>query len=240
MEMVIKFLITLLFRIQNKIQDWLNNYIWTNEKIFLTIWDEQMKLNSLWPGRFWWNFRWVFFKPITVIDGWDTCCEIALRRTSLGLIDDKSTLIQAMAWCHQAMSHYLSQFWTRSMSPYGVIRPQGVNCLVACYYLLWCMGEKHNFSWSDMWFNVCHCFVNLSVTLRTSERSVLQWLLLYQCFIHSCSHCFEFEFDWPRICSWNVLNHEGFTYSCVFSSTCMPLNSLDPRRCGHDFRSLIV
>ena len=31
-----------------------------------------------------------------------------------------------MAWCHQAPSHYLSQCWTRSLSPYGVTRPQWV------------------------------------------------------------------------------------------------------------------
>ena len=38
-----------------------------------------------------------------------------------------STLVQAMAWCHQAPSHYLSQYWSRSMSPYGVARPLYVN-----------------------------------------------------------------------------------------------------------------
>ena len=68
-----------------------------------------------------------FFKPITVIDGWDTCCEIALRRMSLDLTYDKSTLVQVMAWCRQATSHYLSQCWPRSLSPYGVTRPQWVN-----------------------------------------------------------------------------------------------------------------
>ena len=46
---------------------------------------------------------------------------------SQGLTDDKSTLVQVMAWCRQATSHYLSQFWPRSMSPYGVTRPQWVN-----------------------------------------------------------------------------------------------------------------
>ena len=49
--------------------------------------------------------------PITVIDGRDTCCEIALRRMSLDLTDDKSILVQVMAWCRQATSHYLSQCW---------------------------------------------------------------------------------------------------------------------------------
>ena len=46
---------------------------------------------------------------------------------SLDLTDDKSTLVQVMAWCRQATSHYLSQCWPRSMSQYGVTRPQWVN-----------------------------------------------------------------------------------------------------------------
>ena len=40
--------------------------------------------------------------------------------------DDKSTLVQVMAWCRQATSHYLSQCWPRSMSPNGVTMPQWV------------------------------------------------------------------------------------------------------------------
>ena len=43
--------------------------------------------------------------------------------------DDKSTLVQVMAWCHQATSHYLNQCWPRSPTPYGVTRPQWVNSL---------------------------------------------------------------------------------------------------------------
>ena len=38
-----------------------------------------------------------------------------------------STLVEVMAWCHQAPSHYLSQCWPRLMSPYDVNRPQWVN-----------------------------------------------------------------------------------------------------------------
>ena len=45
----------------------------------------------------------------------------------LRIIDDKSTLVQVMAWCQQATSHYLSPCWPGSTSPYGVTRPQGVN-----------------------------------------------------------------------------------------------------------------
>ena len=56
-------------------------------------------------------------------------CETALSWLSLDLTDDQSTLVQVMAWCHQAPSHYLSQCWPRSMSPYGITRPQWVNIL---------------------------------------------------------------------------------------------------------------
>ena len=62
-----------------------------------------------------------------MIDGWGISGAIALRWLSLDLNDDKSTLVQVMAWCHQATSHYLSQCWPRSMSPYGIARPQWVN-----------------------------------------------------------------------------------------------------------------
>ena len=66
------------------------------------------------------------FKPVFVIDGWGISCEIALRWMSLGLTDDVSTLVQVMAWCHQATSHYLSQCWLRFMLPYGITGSQWV------------------------------------------------------------------------------------------------------------------
>ena len=80
------------------------------------------ELNSLAPGRFEWNFRYVILKQILVIDGWGISCEIALIWMSLDIIDDQSTLVQVMVWCRQATS----QYWPRSLSPYGVTRPQWV------------------------------------------------------------------------------------------------------------------
>ena len=58
---------------------------------------------------------------------WGISYEISLRWMPLDLTDDKSTLVQVMAWCRQATSHYLSQCWPRSMSPNGVTRLQWVN-----------------------------------------------------------------------------------------------------------------
>ena len=48
---------------------------------------------------------------------------------SLDHTDDKSTLVQVMAWCCQATSHYLSQCWPTGL-PYRVTWPQWVNSQV--------------------------------------------------------------------------------------------------------------
>ena len=84
------------------------------------------KINSLVPGRFERAFRSVIFKLSLVIDGGGISCKIALRWWLLDLTHDKSTLVQVMAWCHQTRSHYLSQSWSRSVSPYNVTRPYWV------------------------------------------------------------------------------------------------------------------
>ena len=66
------------------------------------------------------------FQADLVVSGWGISYEIALIWMSLDHIYGKSTLVQVMAWCRQATSHYLRQCWPRSQSPYGVIRPQWV------------------------------------------------------------------------------------------------------------------
>ena len=90
-------------------------------------------------------FKWIFFFNKNV---WISI-KFSMNFIPRGLIDNKSipvftigsdndiepnkpqaitfTLVQVMAWCHQATSHYLNQCWPRSMSPYGVTRPQWVN-----------------------------------------------------------------------------------------------------------------
>ena len=57
-----------------------------------------------------------------------THCEIAAGWMPQNLTDEKSTLVQVMAWCCQAASHYLNQCWPRSVSPYGITRPPGSGC----------------------------------------------------------------------------------------------------------------
>ena len=54
----------------------------------------------------------------------------------LDLTNDKSTLVQVMAWCRHTPSHYLGQYWPRFMSIYGVTRPQWVNSSTEKWYVL--------------------------------------------------------------------------------------------------------
>ena len=89
---------------------------------------EYLHFKSLSPGSSEWNFRWVIFNLISVIDGWGIPCKIALRWMSKDLTH-KSSLVQVTAWFHQATSHYLSQWWPSSMSPHGIIRLQWVYAL---------------------------------------------------------------------------------------------------------------
>ena len=112
---------------------WRNSYRLNRQPIRSFRWvldgdDDTIRLhvNSLAPGRFQFNFRKVIFKQTLVNGGWGISYEIALRIMPQDLTDDKSTLVQVMAWCRQATSPYLSQCWPRAMSPNGITRPQRV------------------------------------------------------------------------------------------------------------------
>ena len=84
-------------------------------------------VNSLAPGEFDYSLQLVNFKLISMINILSIFCAIVIRWMPQQLTDHQSTLVQAMAWCRQATSHYLSQCWPRPLSPYGVTRPQWVN-----------------------------------------------------------------------------------------------------------------
>ena len=66
------------------------------------------------------------FNLALVIGIFKSSYDNVLRWIPQDLPGDKSTLVQVMAWCGQATSHYLNQCWPRSPAPYGVTRPQWV------------------------------------------------------------------------------------------------------------------
>ena len=81
-------------------------------------------LNSLAPGRSECDSKNGIFNLVLLIGIFRSSHENALRWMPQDFTDDKSTLVQVMAWCRQATSHYLSQCWLSPLSPYGVISPQ--------------------------------------------------------------------------------------------------------------------
>ena len=72
-----------------------------------------------------------------------------------------------MAWCRQATSHYLSQCWPRSMSPYGVIRPKWVN--------IWYYTGSYDFTFSFIsyktWIRSPRWFTNKFTAIHATNYS---------------------------------------------------------------------
>ena len=97
------------------------------KKVYIFGFNMPLISNSLAPGRSECDSKNVIFNLVLPIDTSRSSHDNALRWMPQDLTDDKLTLVQVMAWCHQAASQYLSQCWLSSLSPYGVARPQWVN-----------------------------------------------------------------------------------------------------------------
>ena len=117
-------------------------------------------VNSLPHGKCGCDFKCVIFKPLLVSDIVSISSEIAIRwmpHEWHDLTDDNSTLVQVMAWCHQATSHYLSQCWPRSLLPYGITRPQWVNLLIGPH----CTALQWQRNGSTLLVEVMDCFLTV-------------------------------------------------------------------------------
>ena len=106
-------------------------------------------INSLAPGRSGSDFTSVFFKHILHIDILCTFCEIVCRRVSQNPFANKTMLVQVMARCCQATSHYLSQCWPSSISPHDVTRPHWVKHVLSmhiydCWYISYISNHLHS------------------------------------------------------------------------------------------------
>ena len=105
------------------------------------------------PEKFEWNFRYVIFKRILLIAAWGISCEIAMIKMSLKFTDGQSTLVQVMAWCRQATSHYLSQCWPRSLTSLGhnelnvllqaIVQVAPLSFEMTSWWAQWCVNHRH-------------------------------------------------------------------------------------------------
>ena len=91
----------------------------------------------------------MIFKLILLLYDWSISSEITLRWMSPSVTDDKSSLVQVMAWCRQATSHYLSQCWSSSVLPYGITRPQWVKTPHMCPMV----SKDHHFGQNWLCYN---------------------------------------------------------------------------------------
>ena len=87
-------------------------------------------INSLAPGRSECDSKNGIFNLVLLIGIFRSSHDNALRWMPHDLTDDKSTLVQVMAWCRQATSDYLSQCCLSPLSLYGVARPQWVKSVL--------------------------------------------------------------------------------------------------------------
>ena len=105
-------------------------------------------INLLSPGKCWGNFLSVIsFKLIIQNRNLSFLCEISPSWILPILDDDKSNLVQVMAWCRQTASHYLTQG-----SPYGIIRSPFVNPLIRLTPI--CVNEIVHIC-SRQWLVIC-------------------------------------------------------------------------------------
>ena len=116
-------------------------------------------LNSLAPGRPGCHFKTAIFNLVLLIGFFRSSNDNAPRWMSWDLMDGKSTMVQVMAWNRQTTSHYLSQCWPSSISPYGVTRPQ------------WVKGNKQNIPRIMHMVFILSCFVDVATDGATDSQS---------------------------------------------------------------------
>ena len=109
-------------------------------------------VNSLAPGRCGSNFRSTLFKLIIQNSGYGTYCYIALKWMPRNHTNKKSMLVQVMAWCHQATSHYMSQSWPSSMSSPDLNELKNLTFLFRCKLI----STQYNIERMRMRLSVLH------------------------------------------------------------------------------------
>ena len=160
----------------------------------------KINVNSLAPGRFGCDFKNLIFNLVLLIGILRSLYENALRWMPQN-ITDKSTLVQVMAWCCQAASYYLSQCWPRSMSPYGVIRPQWVNTysnrLIS--QIPQCIRQiSHNAPFRNTCAHFCYEMVHCGMWHRCILGFV-RWVHLWLIVIQRLSKVLSARFLWLRV-----------------------------------------
>ena len=129
-------------------------------------------VNALAPGWYSSNFKNVIFKHISHMNATEP-------------IDHKPILGQVLAWCCQATSHYLSQYWPSCMSPYGLTKPQWVKTCIPAHNIKYPQCCVANVNTTNFIFVI----IDWGYSVHTSPGQenkivkVIVWTIL-DCFVH--------------------------------------------------------
>ena len=160
-------------------------------------------INSLAPGRSECDSKNGIFDLVALIGIFRSSHDNALQWMPEDLTDDKSALVQVMAWCRQATSHYLSQCWLSLLSPYGVARPH-VICLL----------------FERSWTGVIKSTAILTIPSSTQigiirVTSFFAWMSCYLVFSRYCSRVYH-GIGYILIACWKPI----FCFAHPFSNFC--------------------
>ena len=104
------------------------------------------------------------------------------------LVDDKSTLVQVMAWCHQETSYYMNWCWPRFLISQSLTREHWVKRKMAteymkCIALLWHIGDTANKEMQSGSFEV---FVLITCLFTTGCFVNREWNYLWDRSVKEC------------------------------------------------------
>ena len=114
-----------------------------------------------------------------------------------------------MAWYRQATSHYLSQYWPRFMSSYGVTRPQWVRLKsqeILLDYNVFIVAQSFCFRWVSEKYHICN----------SHQFCVVPWNVWW-----SSSNCLRFQnrscyLEENDFCCTHKWKRTGFIAPCIY------------------------
>ena len=144
---------------------------------------------------------------------------------SLNLTDDESTLVQVMAWCRQATSHYLKQCWYTFMSPYGITRGQWVKelisqkiyCCIAVACAKLCCSQLARY-----WTTGRQSFLPLDFSYEWKLGEIDYWSVC-----HRLKKIIFYQFSYHQISDISCTKSQNLYVSCLVLQLFLP-NPLKP------------
>ena len=121
------------------------------------------------------------------------------------LAHDQSTLVQIMAWCRQATSHYPNQCWPSRMAPYGIIRSQWVGKMAITR-----TTRTHAFWEYPRRPMITHTMDSYQIPCHNKTKSKLQILKKCQKFWSCLIRCANMK--WIRLILWKIQSGHDFVH----------------------------